>query len=166
MRGNILEIGCKKMWMYLTVNCPLKNCSIQLSLRCIWLFATPRTTAHQVSLSITNSWTLLKLMSIKSMMPSKPPHPLSSPSPPAFTLSQHQGLFQWASSLHQVAKVLELQLHHQSFQILPFPFQPSSSSFHGASSPLQILNQNIQDWLHTGKQFLWSTWPYPLQIYS
>ena len=70
MRGNILEIGCKKMWMYLTVNCPLKNCSIQLSLRCIWLFATPRTTAHQVSLSITNSWSLLKLMSIESVMPS------------------------------------------------------------------------------------------------
>ena len=37
-------------------------------------------------------------------------HPLSSPSPPAFNLSQHQGLFQWVSSLHQVAKVLELQL--------------------------------------------------------
>ena len=43
-------------------------------------------------------------------------HPLSSPSPPAFSLSQHQGLFQWVSSSHQVAKVLELQLQHQSFQ--------------------------------------------------
>ena len=43
-------------------------------------------------------------------------HPLSSPSPPAFSLSQHQGLFQWISSLNQVDKVLELQLHHQSFQ--------------------------------------------------
>ena len=38
----------------------------------------------------------------------QPSHPLSSPSPPAFNLSQHQGLFQWISSLHQVAKVLEL----------------------------------------------------------
>ena len=38
------------------------------------------------------------------------------PSPPAFSLSQHQGLFQWVSSSHQVAKVLELQLQHQSFQ--------------------------------------------------
>ena len=45
----------------------------------------------------------------------QPSHPLSSPSP-AFSLSQHQGLFQWVSSLHQVAKVLELQLQHQSFQ--------------------------------------------------
>ena len=44
----------------------------------------------------------------------QPSHPLSSPSPPAFSRSQHQGLFQWDSSSHQVAKVLELQ--HQSFQ--------------------------------------------------
>ena len=46
----------------------------------------------------------------------QPSHPLSSPSPPAFNLSQHQGLFQWVGSLHQVAKVLELQLQHQYFQ--------------------------------------------------
>ena len=42
-------------------------------------------------------------------------HPLSSPSPPTFNLSQHQGVFQWVSSSHQVAKVLEFQLQHQSF---------------------------------------------------
>ena len=46
----------------------------------------------------------------------QPSHPLWPPSPPAFSHSQHQGLFQWISSLHQVAKVLELQLQHQSFQ--------------------------------------------------
>ena len=46
----------------------------------------------------------------------QPSHPLSSPSPPALNLSQHQGLFKWVSSLHQVAKVLEFQLQHQSFQ--------------------------------------------------
>ena len=45
----------------------------------------------------------------------QPSHPLSSPSP-AFNLSQHQGLCQWVSSSHQVAKVLEFQLQHQSFQ--------------------------------------------------
>ena len=45
-------------------------------------------------------------------------HPLSSPSPPDFNLSQHQGLFQWVRSSHQVAKVVELQLQHQSFQWL------------------------------------------------
>ena len=45
----------------------------------------------------------------------QPSHPLSSPSP-AFDLSQHQDIFQWVSSSHQVAKVLELQFQHQSFQ--------------------------------------------------
>ena len=46
----------------------------------------------------------------------QPFHPLLSPSPPALNLSQHQGLFKRVSSLHQVAKVLEFQLQHQSFQ--------------------------------------------------
>ena len=45
----------------------------------------------------------------------EPSHPLSSPSC-TFNLAQHQGLFQWVSSLHWVAKVLEIQLQHQSFQ--------------------------------------------------
>ena len=49
----------------------------------------------------------------------QPSHPLSSPSPPALNLSQHQGLFQWVSSSHEVAKVLEFQLQHQSFQWTP-----------------------------------------------
>ena len=46
----------------------------------------------------------------------QPSHPLLSPPPPAFNLSQHQGFFQGVSSLHQVAKVLEFQRQHQSFQ--------------------------------------------------
>ena len=46
----------------------------------------------------------------------QPSHPLSSPSPPAFNLSRNQGLFKWVSSSHQVAKQLEIQLQHQSFQ--------------------------------------------------
>ena len=46
----------------------------------------------------------------------QPSHPLLSPSPPAFSLSQHQGLFKWVSFSHQVGKVLEFQLQHQSFQ--------------------------------------------------
>ena len=49
----------------------------------------------------------------------QPSHPLSSLSPPALNLSQHQGLFQWVSSSHQVAKGLEFQLQHQSFQWIP-----------------------------------------------
>ena len=49
----------------------------------------------------------------------QPSHPLSSPSPPALNLSQHHGLFKWVSSLHQVAKVLEFQLQHQTYQWTP-----------------------------------------------
>ena len=49
----------------------------------------------------------------------QPSHPLASPSPPALNLSQHQGLFKWVSSSHQVAKVLEFQLQHHSFQWTP-----------------------------------------------
>ena len=88
------------------------------SLSRVQLFVTPWTAARQASLSIANSWSLLKLMSIESVMPSKPSHPLSSLSPPAFNLSKHQGLFQWVSSSHQVAKVLEIQPRYGSNQIL------------------------------------------------
>ena len=49
----------------------------------------------------------------------QPSHPLSYPSPPAFNPSQHQGLFKWVSSLHQIAEVLEFQLQHQSYQWTP-----------------------------------------------
>ena len=72
-----------------------------------WLFVTPWTAARQASLSFTVSRSLLKLMPIESVMPSS--HLiLSSPSPPALSLSQHQGLFQRVNCLHQEAKVLEL----------------------------------------------------------
>ena len=64
----------------------------------------------QASLSITNSRSLLKLMSIELMLSNHAS--LSRPLPPALSLSQHQGV----SSSHQVAKVLEFQLQHQSFQ--------------------------------------------------
>ena len=87
--------------------------SVQL-LSHVRLFATPWITACQASLSTTNSRSLLKPMSIESVMSSN--HLILCPLPPAFTLSQHQGLFQWVSSLHKVAKVLEFQLQHQSFQ--------------------------------------------------
>ena len=49
----------------------------------------------------------------------QPSCPLMPPSPPTFNLSQHQGLFQWVGSLHQVAKVLEFQPQHKSFQWTP-----------------------------------------------
>ena len=51
--------------------------------------------------------------------PAMPSHPLSSPSPPTLNPSQHQGLFQWVNSSHELAKVLEFQLQYQSFQWTP-----------------------------------------------
>ena len=51
----------------------------------------------------------------------QPPHPLLSPSPPAFNLSQHQDLFRWVNSSHQVAKVLEFQLQHHSSPFIEHP---------------------------------------------
>ena len=88
------------------------------SLSRVRLLATPWTAARQASLSITNSRSSLKLMSIELVMPSSYLI-LSSPSPPAPNPSQHQGLFKWICSSHQVAKVLEFQLQHQSFQWIP-----------------------------------------------
>ena len=81
------------------------------SLSRVWLFVTPWTAACQASLSITNSHWISDA--------TQPSHLLSSPSPPAFNLFQHQGLSQWVSSSSQVAKVLEFQLQHQSFQWTP-----------------------------------------------
>ena len=81
----------------------------------VWLFATPWTAARQASLSFTISQSLFKLMSVELVMLSTSSSSATSFSF-AFNLSQHQGLFQWVSSFHQVAKVLELQLQHQSFQ--------------------------------------------------
>ena len=63
------------------------------SLSCVRFFLTPWTAARQASLSFTISWSLLKLMSIELVMPSNYLVLLSSLSPPAFNLSQRQGLF-------------------------------------------------------------------------
>ena len=83
--------------------------SLIQSLSHVRLFATPWIRAHQASLSITNSWSSLKFMSIESVLPSN--HLILGcllfllPSiPPSISL------FQWVNSLHEVAKVLELQL--------------------------------------------------------
>ena len=89
--------------------------SVQLLSR-VQLFANTWTAARQASLSITNSQSLLKLMSIELVMLSNHVILMLSLSPFAFNPSQRQGLFQWIGSSNQVAKVLEFQLQHQSFQ--------------------------------------------------
>ena len=79
------------------------------SLSCVRLFATPWITARQASLSITNSWSSLRLTSIESVMPSS--HLIHLiPSSPASSPLQHQSLFQWVNPSLEVAKVLEFQL--------------------------------------------------------
>ena len=86
------------------------------SLSRVRLFATPQTAARQASLTTTNSRGLLKLMSIESVMPSNHLILCRPLLLPALHLPQHQGLLQGVSSSHQVAKLLEFQLQHQSFQ--------------------------------------------------
>ena len=76
-------------------------------------------------------------------------HPLLSPSPPAPNLSQHQGLFQWVNTSHEVAKVLEFQLQHQSFQCTPQDWSPCSPRDSQESSPTPklrsvVLNKMVQ----------------------
>ena len=86
------------------------------SLSHVQLFVTPWTAAREASLIHHQlpEFTQTHVYWVGDAI--QPSHPLSSPSPPAFNLSQHQGLFQWVSSSHQVFKVLELQLQHPSFQ--------------------------------------------------
>ena len=71
--------------------------SVQL-LSCVWLFATPWTVAHQASPSITKLLGLAQTHVHRVGDAIQPSHPLSSPSPPAFNLSQNRVLFQWVSS--------------------------------------------------------------------
>ena len=96
-------------------------CLLLLLLGCANVYdcATPWTAACQASLSITNSQSSTQTHVHLVGDAIHPSHPLSSLSLPALNLSQHQGLFQWVSTLHQVAKVLEFQLQHQSFQWTP-----------------------------------------------
>ena len=99
-----------------TLRCPFS--SVQLSR--VWLFTTLWPAAHQASLSITNSQSLLKLKSTESVIPSNYLilcHPLLLPPSvfPSIRVFSNESV----SSSHQLAKVLELQLWHQSFQWTP-----------------------------------------------
>ena len=79
------------------------------------LFATPWTVARQASLSSPTPGVYSNSCPL-SRDAIQPSHPLLSSSPPTFNPPQYQGLLKWVSSSHQVAKVLEFQLQHQSFQ--------------------------------------------------
>ena len=90
-RPNLYYEVCNSMSVYFVKDLEESFSSVQL-LSHVWLSVTPWTAAHQASLSITNSRSLPKLMSIESVMPSNHLILLLSPSP-ALNLSQHQGLF-------------------------------------------------------------------------
>ena len=101
-----------KFYVYSSINIHKMISSVQ-SLSRVPLFVIPGTTACQTS----THHQLLELAQTHVHWVSdaiQSSHPLWSPSPPAFNFSQHQGLFQWVSSSHQVAKLLELQLQPQS----------------------------------------------------
>ena len=93
--------------------------SVQLSRSVVSDSVTPQTAARQASLSITNSWSVLKLI-LGTGDAIQPSHPLLFPSPPAFNLSQRQGLLQWGGSSNQVGTVLEIQFQHQSSGLVSF----------------------------------------------
>ena len=89
----------------------------------------------------------------------QPSHPLSSPSPPAPNPSQHQGLFQWVNSSHEVAKVLEFQLQHHSFQRNPrtdllqnglvgSPCSPRDSQESSPSPQFKSINSSVLSLLY------------------
>ena len=90
----------------------------------------------------------------------QPSHPLSSPSPPAPNLSQHQSLFQWVNSSHEVAKVLELQLQHYSFQgnpradllqngLVGSPCSPRDSQESSPTPQFKSINSSALSLLHS-----------------
>ena len=72
----------------------------------------------------------------------QPSLPLSSPSSPAFSLSQHQGLYKWVSSSNQMAKVLEFQFQHQSFQWIFISFRMDQLDLLAVQRTLKSLLQH------------------------
>ena len=98
----------------------------------------------------------------------QPSHPLSSPSPPAPNPSKHQGLFQWVNSSHEVAKVLEFQLQHQSFWWTPrtyllqdglveSPCSPRDSQESSPTPQLKSINFSALSFLQSNSHI--HTWP-------
>ena len=135
------------------------------SLSRVWLFVTTWIAARQASLSITNSRSLLKthVHRVGDAI-----HPLSSPSPPAPKPSKHQGLFQWVNSSHEVAKVLEFQLQHQSFQWTPrtyllqdgligSPCSPSSQGYGYFSSHIWMWELDYKESCAPKNWCFWTT---------
>ena len=105
----------------------------------------------------------------------QPSHPLSSPSPPAPTPSQHQGLFQWVNSSHEVAKVLEFQ--HQSLQWTPrtdlpqdglvgSPCSPRDSQESSPKPQFKSIISSVLSFLYSGKTIALTRWTFAGKVMS
>ena len=128
------------------------------SLSHVRLFATPGQHARPPCPSPTQEFTQTHVHRVSDDIQQS--HPLSSPSPPAPNPSQHQSLFQWVNSSHEVAKVLEFQLHHHSFQRNPgadllqnglvgFPCSPRESQESSPTPHFQSINSSALSLLHS-----------------
>ena len=142
--------------------------------------------SHSVqSISLSRVWLCDPMQHARPPCPSPPPgvtqtyvhwvgdaippsHPLSSPPLPALNLSQQKDLFQWVCSSHQVAKVLEFQLQHQSFQwifrtdfllhgLVGSPCSPRDSQESSPTPQFKSINSSALWKPHTWKVLLWRT---------
>ena len=127
--------------------------SIQ-SLSCVWHFATPCTAACQASLSITNSQSLTQTHVHWVSDAIQPSHPLSSPSPPTFNLSQHKGLFKWVNYSHQFSESTSvLPMNIQDWFPLGctggFPGRPRYSQESSPTPQFKSINSSALTFLHS-----------------
>ena len=133
-----------------------KSSSVK-SLSCVRLFATLWTAACPVHHQLPQS-TQTHVHWVSDAI--QPFHPLSSPSPPTFNLSQHHSLFQWVSYSHQVDKVLEFQLQQRSFQwifrtdflwdgLVGSPCSPRDSQESSPTPPFKSINSSVLSFLHS-----------------
>ena len=141
-----------------TLNSAVRFSSVQ-SLSRVWLFATPWIAACQVSLSITNSWSLFKPMSIELVMPSSHlilccPLLLLPPIPPSIRVFSNE------STPRKVAKVLEFWLQHPSFQwtsrtyflqdgLVGSPCSPKDSQESSPTPQFKSINSLVLSFLHS-----------------
>ena len=166
----------QEYWSGLPLSSPLKGLEIIIlreassvqfssvqSLSRVRLFETPWISARQAAMSIPVHHQLPEFTQTSVHQVSdaiQPSHPLSSPSPPALNPSQHQGLFQCVNSLHEVAKVLEFQLQHQSFQRNPrvdllqnglvgSPCSPRDSQESSPTPQFKSINSSALSLLHS-----------------
>ena len=116
----------------------------------------------------------------------QPSHPLMPSSPSALNLSQHQGLFQWVSCSHQMTKMLEFHLHHQSFQWVfgvDFPYNwlvwsfccPRDSQESSPAPQFQGINSSVlwlpygpvlKSYMTTGKTIALTIWTFVSRMVS